>query len=103
MKFIYGWSNLGNTQGKTRDFVFQTLVYVNTILLTCHGFIAVALGDLSAAEESYNRAVDLCKENLATTEGGFGVPKCNDLSILLLNRGSLRLNNGMQTEALNHG
>lgn len=52
------------------------------------------------AEESYSTAVSLCRENLGSTEKGFGVPRCNDLSILLLNRGSLRLNNGMQKEAL---
>lgn len=73
-RFIYGWSNLGNTQ--------------------------TAFGDLNAAEESYNTAVDLCYESLRTTEEGFGLKRCSDLYVLLLNRGSLRLNNGMPKEAL---
>lgn len=73
-RYIYGWSNLGNTQ--------------------------VAVGDLDIAEESYTTAIDLCRENLDRTEKGFGVRRCDDLSILLLNRGSLRLNNGMKNEAL---
>jgi len=73
-RFIYGWSNLGNTQ--------------------------VALGDLAPAEESYSTAISLCRENLERTEKGFGIRRCDDLSILLLNRGSLRLNNRMQKEAL---
>lgn len=73
-RFIYGWSNLGNTQ--------------------------TAFGDLNAAEESYNTAVSLCNENLRTTKEGFGLKRCSDLYVLLLNRGSLRLNNGMPKEAL---
>jgi tetratricopeptide (TPR) repeat protein len=73
-RFIYGWSNLGNTQ--------------------------TAFGDLNAAEESYNTAVDLCNESLRTTEEGFGLKRCSDLYVLLLNRGSLRLNNGMPRKAL---
>ena len=73
-RYIYGYSNLGNTQ--------------------------VALGDLTTAENSYSTAITLCRENLDRTEKGFGVRRCDDLSILLLNRGSLRLNNGMQKEAL---
>lgn len=73
-RYIYGYSNLGNTQ--------------------------VALGDLNTAEDSYSTAITLCRENLDRTEKGFGVRRCDDLSILLLNRGSLRLNNGMQKEAL---
>lgn len=73
-RYIYGWSNLGNTQ--------------------------VAVGDLNTAEASYTTAVTLCRENLATTEKGFGIRRCDDLSILLLNRGSLRLNNNMQKQAL---
>ena len=73
-RFIYGWSNLGNTQ--------------------------TAFGDLDAAEESYSTAIDLCNENLATTQEGFGQRRCSDQYILLLNRGSLRLNNGRPKEAL---
>jgi tetratricopeptide (TPR) repeat protein len=74
LQFIYGWSNLGNTQ--------------------------VAMGDLKGAEENYSQAVDLCKESQRTSEAQFGVPRCNDLYILLLNRGTVRLNNGMPKEAL---
>ena len=73
-RFVYGWSNLGNTQ--------------------------TAFGDLDAAEESYTTAVELCNESLRTTEEGFGKPRCSDLYILLLNRGSLRLNNGREKDAL---
>jgi tetratricopeptide (TPR) repeat protein len=74
-RFIYGWSNLGNTQ--------------------------TAFGDLDAAEVSYTTAIDLCKESLQNDEdAGFGQKRCSDLWILLLNRGSLRLNNGMAREAL---
>jgi tetratricopeptide (TPR) repeat protein len=74
-RFIYGWSNLGNTQ--------------------------TAFGDLTAAEKSYNTAIDLCNESLQQMpEEGFGVKRCSDLYVLLLNRGSLRLNNGMPKEAL---
>jgi len=60
----------------------------------------VAMGDLGPAEESYSTAVKLCRENLEGTEKGLGIRRCDDLSILLLNRGSLRLNNGMPKEAL---
>lgn len=76
-RFIYGWSNLGNTQ--------------------------TALGDLARAAQSYDTAIDLCRANLrtASAEGNsLGVKRCSDLYILLLNRGSLRLNNGMPQEAL---
>ena len=72
--FIYGWSNLGNTQ--------------------------VALGYLDPAEESYSTAIGLCQENLKETEDAFGVRRCDDLYILLLNRGCLRMNNGLIKEAL---
>jgi tetratricopeptide (TPR) repeat protein len=72
--FIYGWSNLGNTQ--------------------------VALGALEPAEDSYTRAIDLCVENRKKEEEKFGVPRCNDLYLLHLNRGSLRVNNKMAKEAL---
>ena len=66
-RFVYGWSNLGNTQ--------------------------VALGDLSQADTNYSQAITLCRESSgqADTEG-FGIKKCNDLYLLLLNRGSVRLN-----------
>jgi Flp pilus assembly protein TadD len=73
-RYIYGWSNLGNTQ--------------------------TAFGNLDAAEASYTTAVDLCLANLATTESIIGVPRCSDLYVLLLNRGSLRLNNGRPKDAL---
>jgi len=72
-RFIYGWSNLGNTQ--------------------------VALGELQSAEGSYSKAIELCKENRKEEER-FGVRRCDDLYLLYLNRGSLRLNNEMPQEAL---
>jgi len=72
-RFIYGWSQLGNTQ--------------------------VALGALTPAEDSYTRAIDLCIESRKEEEK-FGVPRCNDLYLLYLNRGSLRMNNKMAKEAL---
>ena len=73
-RFIYGWSNLGNTQ--------------------------TAFGDLDAAEASYTKSIELCNESLQTVEEGFGKPRCSDLYLLLLNRGSLRLNNGREKDAL---
>eukprot|EP00980_Cylindrotheca_fusiformis_P002954 scaffold683_cov124-Cylindrotheca_fusiformis.AAC.23 len=73
-KFIYGWSNLANTE--------------------------VAFGDLNSAEDNYSKAIDLCQESLAGTEEKFGVRRCSDLYLLLLNRGTVRLNNGMAKEAL---
>ena len=72
-RFVYGWSNLGNTQ--------------------------VALGTLDPAEESYTTAITLCQESLQQ-EANIGVRKCDDLYLLLLNRGCLRLNNGQPKEAL---
>lgn len=72
-RFIYGWSSLGNTQ--------------------------VALGALPPAESSYSRAIDLCVESNKEEER-FGVARCNDSYLLYLNRGSLRMNNGMAKEAL---
>ena len=73
--FIYGWSNLGNTQ--------------------------TAFGDLIPAEESYSKAIDLCTElNRRVDSGVVASRKCNDLYVLLLNRGSLRLNNQMPQQAL---
>jgi tetratricopeptide (TPR) repeat protein len=78
-RFIYGWSNLGNTQ--------------------------TSFGDLPNAERSYNTAIDLCQESIEQQQRNdavdvFGSPRCSDLYILLLNRGSLRLNNNMKQEAL---
>lgn len=73
-RFVYGWSNLGNTQ--------------------------TALGDLEAAEVSYTKAIDLCETSIRQVEAGGGGRKCNDLYVLLLNRGSIRLNNGMEKESL---
>ena len=74
-RFIYGWSNLGNT--------------------------LVAQGQLSEADESYTNAVNLCEENLKQVEGSaFGTRRCDDLYLILLNRGSVRLNNDMPKEAL---
>ena len=75
-RFVYGWSNLGNTQ--------------------------VALGDLAEADENYSQAIALCKESAAdATAQGFGVKKCTDLYVLLLNRGTVRLNTpGRKADAL---
>lgn len=74
-RFIYGWSNLGNT--------------------------LVAQGQLGEAEESYTKAIDLCQESLKQAENGsFGTKRCDDLYLILLNRGSVRLNNNMPKEAL---
>lgn len=76
-RFVYAWSNLGNTQ--------------------------TALGDLNAAEGSYTKAIDLCAiaaNDAAAGAAGGKSNKCPDLYVLLLNRGSLRLNNGRVTEAL---
>lgn len=65
------------------------------------GNTQVALGTLDPADESYTEAIKLCKENLKETEGsGFGVRKCDDLYVLYLNRGCLRLNNGQAKAAL---
>jgi tetratricopeptide (TPR) repeat protein len=74
-RYVYGWSNLGNTH--------------------------TAFGNLDAAEESYTTAVDLCLAHLASNpESSIGIPRCSDLYVLLLNRGSLRLNNGRPQDAL---
>lgn len=75
-RFIYGWSNLGNTQ--------------------------VALGDLPSAEVNYSKAIDLCTESSAEAAAqGFGIKKCSDMYVLLLNRGTVRLNTpGRKEEAL---
>ena len=84
-RYIYGWSNLGNTQ-----------VILNP--------------DLTLAEQSYNTAIHLCQESIQEQEqllllqsnGGntFGIKRCSDLYVLLLNRGCLRLNTGQYREAL---
>ena len=60
----------------------------------------VALGDLSGAEENYSKAIDLCIESQQSGVEQFGVKRCSDLYILLLNRGTVRLNSGMPKEAL---
>lgn len=78
-RFIYGWSNLGNTQ--------------------------VAFGDLDNADRSYTSAIDLCNENIRFSQQQkqqqqFGVRQCDDLYVLLLNRGTVRLNNKQTKEAL---
>ncbi|KAL3807286.1 hypothetical protein ACHAXA_009200 [Cyclostephanos tholiformis] len=73
-RFIYGWSNLGNT--------------------------LVAQGQLGEADESYSKAISLCEESLEQTDGSFGTRRCDDLYLILLNRGSVRLNNNMPKEAL---
>lgn len=73
-RFIYGWANLSNT--------------------------LVAQGELNDADQTYTKAINLCEENLKEAEETFGIKRCDDLYLLLLNRGSVRLNNGMPKEAL---
>ncbi|KAL7476275.1 hypothetical protein ACHAW6_002150 [Cyclotella cf. meneghiniana] len=73
-RFVYGWSSLGNTM--------------------------TALGELSAADEAYTKAISLCEDNLRIVEKSPGTRRCEDLYLLLLNRGSVRLNNGNVKEAL---
>jgi tetratricopeptide (TPR) repeat protein len=59
------------------------------------------LGSLSDADESYSRSIGLCQKQLEELgDQTFGVRRCDDLYLLLLNRGSVRLNNGMAREAL---
>jgi len=72
-RFIYGWSNLGNTQ--------------------------VAFGALQPAEESYSTSINLCLENRQEEEK-FGVPRCQDLYLLYLNRGCVRMNSKQYGGAL---
>jgi tetratricopeptide (TPR) repeat protein len=89
--FVYGWSNLGNAQ--------------------------VVFKDLDGADESYSTAVSLCRAIESANEaqegatgGGAGPsllgmsslssPKCDDLYVILLNRGSLRLNHNQPKQAL---
>ena len=73
-RYIYGWANLSNT--------------------------LVAQGQLNDADQTYTKAINLCEENLKEVEESFGTKRCDDLYLLLLNRGSVRLNNGMAKEAL---
>lgn len=73
-RFIYGWANLSNT--------------------------LVAQGQLNDADQKYTKAINLCEENLKEAEESFGIKRCDDLYLLLLNRGTVRLNNGMSKEAL---
>ena len=73
-RFLYGWANLSNT--------------------------LVAQGQLNDADQTYTKAINLCEENLKEAEESFGIKRCDDLYLLLLNRGSVRLNNGMSKEAL---
>lgn len=72
--FIYGWSSLGNT--------------------------LTAQGELNTADEAYTKAISLCEENLRIVENSPGTRRCDDLYLLLLNRGSVRLNNNQAKEAL---
>jgi tetratricopeptide (TPR) repeat protein len=72
--FIYGWSSLGNT--------------------------LTAQGELNTADEAYTKAVNLCEENLRIAEQSPGTRRCDDLYLLLLNRGSVRLNNNQAKDAL---
>ena len=72
--FIYGWSSLGNT--------------------------LTAQGELNSAEEAYTKAVSLCEENLRISEQSPGTRRCDDLYLLLLNRGSVRLNKNQVKDAL---
>jgi tetratricopeptide (TPR) repeat protein len=58
------------------------------------------MGDLNGAEDNYSTAIELCRESRTAVEEQFGVPRCGDIYLLLLNRGTVRLNNGMQKEAL---
>jgi len=73
-RFIYGWANLSNT--------------------------LVAQGQLNDADQTYTKAINLCEENLKEAEESFGIKRCDDLYLLLLNRGTVRLNNSMSKEAL---
>jgi tetratricopeptide (TPR) repeat protein len=55
---------------------------------------------LNRADVNYSKAIELCQESQAQTGETIGVRRCNDLYILRLNRGTVRLNNGMPKEAL---
>jgi len=57
------------------------------------------MGSLPAAESAYNTSIGLCEES-SRREGGLGVTQCNDLYLLLLNRGVVRLNSGREKEAM---
>jgi tetratricopeptide (TPR) repeat protein len=71
-----------------------------TVFILIHFVESVAMGDLNSADANYSTAIDLCKESQKSTEDKFGVMRCKDLYVLLLNRGTVRLNNGMKKEAL---
>jgi len=72
--FIYGWSSLGNT--------------------------LTAQGELITADDAYSKAITLCEDNLRIAEQSPGTRRCDDLYLLLLNRGSVRLNNNRPKDAL---
>jgi tetratricopeptide (TPR) repeat protein len=58
------------------------------------------MGDLKDADVNYSKAIELCRESRTTQVEQLGVRRCSDLYLLLLNRGSVRLNNGLAKEAL---
>jgi tetratricopeptide (TPR) repeat protein len=59
------------------------------------------MGTLNEADENYSKAIALCQESLKADDAQqFGIRRCSDLYILRLNRGTVRLNNGMVKEAL---
>jgi tetratricopeptide (TPR) repeat protein len=58
------------------------------------------MGDLRDADENYSKAIDLCLESRKSQVEQLGVRRCGDLYLLLLNRGTVRLNSGMPKEAL---
>jgi tetratricopeptide (TPR) repeat protein len=59
------------------------------------------MGTLNEADENYSKAIELCQESLKADDAQqFGIRRCSDLYILRLNRGTVRLNNGMVKEAL---
>jgi tetratricopeptide (TPR) repeat protein len=86
-RFLYGWSNLGNTQ--------------------------TAFGDLTAAEQSYTTAIDLCDADASSSSSSHSSSGATaaaaksspsacapDYYMLRLNRGTLRINNGRPKEGL---
>jgi tetratricopeptide (TPR) repeat protein len=88
-RFLYGWSNLGNTQ--------------------------TAFGDLTAAEQSYTTAIDLCDADASSSSSDATAAAAKrssfspspppsacapDYYMLRLNRGTLRINNGRPKEGL---
>jgi len=96
-RFVYGWSNLGNTQGtfmETCKIAKESKAKARPHIC---GWSLVALGALGSAEASYDNAVTLCRENLRTVQAsdqGLVAKRCDDIYLLLLNRGCLRLNQG---------